>query len=137
MNIQAQSIAIVIARALMALIFILSGVGKIGAQAATAAYMEAMHVPAILLWPTIVFEIGAGILVLAGYQTRVASALLAGFCLAAAALFHTQFGDQIQMIMFLKNLAMAGGFIVLAIHGPGRFSLDACRCKARPPSADR
>ncbi|WP_200917488.1 DoxX family protein [Jeongeupia sp. HS-3] len=131
MNIQVQSIAVLIARALMALIFILAGLGKIGALAATAAYMEAMRVPAILLWPTIAFEVGAGILVLVGYQTRIAAALLAGFCLATAALFHTQFGDQIQMIMFLKNLAMAGGFIVLAMHGPGRFSLDACRCKDR------
>jgi len=114
-----------IARVLMALIFILSGLSKLGAADAVRGYMEAMGVPGALLWPTIAFEIGAGVLVALGYRTRVIALLLAGFCLVTAAVFHHQFTDQIQMIMFLKNIAMAGGFLLLAAVGSGSASLDA------------
>lgn len=114
-----------IARVLMALIFILSGLSKIGAADAVRGYMEAMGVPGALLWPAIAFEISAGVLVALGYRTRIVACLLAGFCLMTAALFHHQFADQIQMIMFLKNIAMAGGFLLLTSVGPGSVSLDA------------
>lgn len=127
MNIKTQSHATIVARVLMALIFVLSGLSKIGSVDAMRGYMEAMHVPGALLWPTILFEICAGLLVIAGYQTRIVAALLAGFCVLTAAIFHTQFGDQTQMIMFLKNLAMAGGFVLLASVGPGSISLDSRR----------
>jgi putative oxidoreductase len=113
------------ARMLMALIFILSGLSKLGAADAVRGYMEAMGVPGLLLWPTIVFEIGAGLLVALGYRTRVVALLLAGFCLLSAGIFHHQFADQVQMIMFLKNISMAGGFLLLAAVGPGSFGLDA------------
>jgi putative oxidoreductase len=66
------------------------------------------------LWPAILFEIGAGLLIIVGYKTRIVAALLAGFSVLTAAIFHNQFADQIQMIMFLKNLSMAGGFALLA-----------------------
>lgn len=125
MNARLQPFAMATARALMAMIFILSGLSKIGAAAAIRGYMEAMHVPGFLLWPTIIFEIGAGLLIVLGYRTRVAALSLAGFCLLTAAVFHNQFSDQIQMIMFLKNIAMTGGFVLLASAGPGRYSLDA------------
>jgi len=125
MNTQLQAPAMLIARVLMALIFILSGLSKIGATDATLGYMEAMGVPGALLWPTIAFEIGAGLLVALGYQTRIVAFLLSGFCLFSAAIFHHQFSDQIQMIMFLKNVSMAGGFLLLAATGAGPFSLDA------------
>lgn len=125
MNTKLQAPAIVIARVLMALIFVLSGLSKIGATDATLGYMEAMGVPGILLWPTIIFEIVAGLLIIVGYQTRISAFLLAGFCLVSAVVFHHQFADQIQMIMFLKNLAMAGGFLLLSSVGPGMISLDA------------
>ena len=114
-----------IARGLMALIFILSGLSKIATADAVRGYMEAMGVPGALLWPAIAFEIGAGALVALGYRTRIVAFLLAGFCLMTAALFHHQFADQIQMIMFLKNIAMAGGFLLLTCVGPGSVSLDA------------
>ena len=127
MNTKLQGSAMAIARVLMALIFILSGLSKLGATEATAGYMEAMGVPGILLWPTIAFEIGAGLLVALGYQTRIAAFLLTGFCLVSALIFHHQFSDQIQMIMFLKNVAMAGGFLLLMSSGPGSISLDAKR----------
>ena len=112
------------ARAFLAAIFILSGVGKIGAYEATQAYMEAFGLPGILLAPTIAFEMGAGIAILVGFQTRLVAVLLAGFSLATAVVFHTDFGDQIQQIMFLKNVAIAGGFLLLAkARAPG-FSVD-------------
>ena len=125
MNTRLQAPAMAIARVLMALIFILSGLSKLGAADAVRGYMEAMGVPGALLWPTIAFEIGAGVLVALGYRTRVIALLLAGFCLVTAAVFHHQFTDQIQMIMFLKNIAMAGGFLLLAAVGSGSLSLDA------------
>jgi putative oxidoreductase len=75
--------------------------------------------------PTIAFEIGAGALVALGYRNRVVALLLAGFCLLSAAIFHHQFADQIQVIMFLKNVSMAGGFLMLAAAGPGSLGLDA------------
>ena len=125
MNTRLHAPTMAIARVLMALIFILSGLSKLGAADAVRGYMEAMGVPGALLWPTIAFEIGAGVLVALGYRTRVIALLLAGFCLATAAIFHHQFSDQIQMIMFLKNISMAGGFLLLAVVGPGSVSLDA------------
>ena len=124
MNTRLQAPAMAIARVLMALIFILSGLSKLGAADAVRGYMEAMGVPGALLWPTIAFEIGAGVLVALGYRTRVIALLLAGFCLVTSAVFHHQFADQIQMIMFLKNIAMAGGFLLLAAVGSGSLSLD-------------
>ena len=112
------------ARAFMAAIFILSGIGKIGAFEATQGYMEAFGLPVILLTPTIVFEVGAGIAILIGFQTRMFAVLLAGFTLVTAVIFHIDFGDQIQQIMFLKNVAIAGGLLLLARDGAHGFSID-------------
>jgi putative oxidoreductase len=125
MDARLQAPVMATARMLMALIFVLSGLSKLGAADAVRGYMEAMGVPGLLLWPTIVFEIGAGLLVALGYRTRVVALLLAGFCLLSAGIFHHQFADQVQMIMFLKNISMAGGFLLLAAVGPGSFGLDA------------
>ena len=108
----------------MALIFILSGFGKIGAYEATQGYMEAFGVPGILLMPTIFFEIGAGIALFVGFQTRFVAALLAGFSVISAIIFHADFSDQIQQILFLKNIAMAGGFLLLAKVGAPGLSVD-------------
>jgi len=113
------------ARALIALIFIVSGVGKIGTYAATQGYMEAMGLPGIFLAPTIVFEIGAGLALLAGFQTRLVALALAGFTVVTALVFHFDSGDQIQQIMFLKNLAMAGGLLIVAKEGAQGLSIDA------------
>lgn len=111
-------------RIMLGLIFLLSGVGKIGAYAATAAFMEAMGVPAVLLPLVIATEIMGGIAIMVGYRTRAAAFLLAGFTLLAALIFHHHLADQIQMIMFLKNVAIAGAFLLLVIHGAGAWSLD-------------
>lgn len=133
MNPRLQPYAFVVARALMALIFVLSGLSKIGAADAMRGYMEAMHVPGLLLWPVILFEVGAGLALVAGFQTRLVAPLLAGYCVLTAAIFHHTMADQIQLIMFLKNLAMAGGFLLLAASGAGKYSLDAWRTSSRPP----
>ncbi len=112
------------ARAFMAIIFILAGVGKIGAFEATQGYLEAFGLPGILLAPTILFEVGAGLALLVGFKTRYVAVLLAGFAIVSAAIFHADFGDQIQQILFLKNVAMAGGFLLLAKVGAPGFSAD-------------
>jgi len=113
-----------IGRVLIALIFVMSGLNKIGNYANTAGWMDAMGVPGALLPIVIVLEVLGGLAVIVGWQTRVVSFLLAGFCLLSAALFHNNFGDQNEMIHFMKNIAMAGGFLFLTAHGAGTFSLD-------------
>ena len=111
-------------RILMALIFVLAGLNKIGAIEGTQGYMEAMGVPGILIYPTILFEVGAGLAIIIGYQTRLVALALAGFCIVTAVLFHNNLGDQTQFVLFMKNFAMAGGFLFLARDGAGEFSLD-------------
>ncbi len=114
-----------VARTFLALIFILAGLGKITWFEGTQAYMEATGVPGMLLAPTIAFELGAALAILLGWQTRIAALLLLGFSLLTAVAFHSDLGEQIQQIMFLKNVAMAGGFLLLVQHGTGAYSLDA------------
>jgi putative oxidoreductase len=127
MNDKTATPAFAVARVLMAQVFILSGLSKIGAADAIRGYLEAMHVPGVLLWPTIAFEIGAGLLIVLGYRTRILAWLLAGFCVATALIFHHQFSDQMQTTSFLKNIAMAGGWVLLACVGAGPLSLDVRR----------
>jgi putative oxidoreductase len=112
------------ARAGMAAIFVLSGISKIGAFGATQGYMEAFGLPGGLLGPTIAFEILAGLAVLLGLGIRYAAFLLAGFSIVTALIFHRDFGDQVQQIMFLKNVAIAGGLFILAKHGAPSLSLE-------------
>jgi putative oxidoreductase len=116
-------------RILLMTLFLLSGVGKIGAYAATAGYMSSVGVPTALLPFVIALEILGSIAIIAGWQTRVVALLLAGFTLASGLLFHNNFADQIQMIMFFKNLSITGAFLMLAANGAGRFSLDARKMK--------
>jgi putative oxidoreductase len=113
----------------LSLIFIISGWGKIAAYAGTQQYMESMGVPGALLPLVIALELGGGLAILAGAFTRWIALALAGFSLAAAALFHGNLGDGMQAILFWKNVAMAGGFLMLAAHGAGAFSLDAVRAR--------
>lgn len=112
------------ARTGLSAIFILSGASKISAFQATQDYMEAFGLPGILLAPTIAFELAAGVALLLGLGTRYVAFLLAGFSLVTAGVFHTDFTDQIQQIMFLKNLAMAGGLLLLAKTGAPGLSVD-------------
>lgn len=113
-----------IGRVLIALIFVMSGLNKMGNYANTAGWMDAMGVPSGLLPMVIGLEVFGGLTVIVGWQTRAVSFLLAGFCLLSAVIFHNNFADQNEMIHFMKNFAMAGGFLFLTAHGAGSFSLD-------------
>jgi len=113
-----------VGRVFIALIFVMSGLNKMGNYANTAGWMDAMGVPGGLLPMVIVLEVLGGLAIIIGWQTRIASFLLAGFCLLSALLFHNNLGDQNEMIQFMKNVAMAGGFLFLTAHGAGKFSLD-------------
>ena len=119
-----QNLSAPAGRFLISLIFITSGFSKITNFAGTQAYMESAGVPGILLPLVIAVELLGGLAVVFGWHTRVAAFLLAGFSLVSAVLFHANFGDQMQMIMFMKNLGLAGGFLMIVSLGAGPYSLD-------------
>ncbi|WLD58947.1 DoxX family protein [Salinispirillum sp. LH 10-3-1] len=114
-------------RVLLAVIFIQSGLGKIGGIEGTQGYMEMMGVPGILIYPTILVEVIGGLFIIVGFQTRIAALLLAGFSLLSGFLFHFDPSNQMEMISFMKNVTIAGGFLVLLAHGAGKISIDARR----------
>ena len=113
-----------IGRILLALIFILSGYDKIGGYATTQEYMSAFGVPGALLPLVIAVELGGGILIVLGLLTRYVALALAGFSLLAGFMFHSDGSDPMQQIMLLKNIAIAGGFLILVANGAGKMSLD-------------
>ena len=120
-----KDVSAILGRTGLSAIFLLSGVGKLAAYAGTQQYMESQGVPGALL-PLVIFaELGGGLAVLSGTLTRTAAIGLAIFSLVSAALFHGNFADQNQMIHFMKNVAIAGGFLTLAANGPGAWSVDA------------
>lgn len=117
-------------RFLLAVLFLLSGLDKLGSgYSATAAYMGSFGVPGALLPLVIVVEIVGALAVIVGWKTRIAASLLAGFTALAAVIFHSNFSDQIQVIMFLKNVAIVGGLLALAANGPGPISIDRLRTR--------
>jgi putative oxidoreductase len=111
-------------RILLSVLFLLSGLGKIGAYAGTAAYMSSLGVPGALLPVVIATEVLGALAIIVGWKTRVTAFLLAGFSLLSAVIFHNNFGDQIQMFMFLKNVSIAGGYLLLVANGAGALSID-------------
>ena len=119
-----NNLLLLLGRAGLSAIFILSGIEKITGYAGTQQYMESAGVPGVLLPLVIALELGGGLAILAGLFTRWVALALALFALASAFLFHAHFADQAQATNFWKNLAMAGGFLVLAAGTPGAFSLD-------------
>lgn len=127
MSTSQHSLAYLVARVLLMMLFLVSGLGKLGNLAGTQSYMEATGVPGILLWPTIAFEILSGLCILFGFKTRAVAVVLAGFSLVTAVVFHHNLADQTQQIMFLKNMGLAGGFVLLACTGAGRYSIDGRR----------
>lgn len=116
-------------RILLAHIFLLAGLNKITGYSGTQGYMEAMGVPGMLLPLVILLEVGGALALIVGWKTRWAAYALALFSIVSALIFHSNLSDQIQMILFMKNWAMAGGLLVLAANGAGAFSLDQ-RAKA-------
>lgn len=124
-----------IARAFLAVLFILAGFGKLGNIAGTASYFENLGMPmgTLLAWGSGIFELAAGLFVLVGFQTRIAAAALAAFCVVAGYLGHYGQGDGDPLLTlmhsqaFMKDLGLAGGFALLSLHGPGALSLDRRR----------
>lgn len=119
-----QVLAMPAGRTLIAIMFVMSGMGKLFAFSDTQGFMEMMGVPGAMLAPTILLEIGAGLAIIVGWQTRLAALALAGFSVLTAVIFHAEFGDQTQFVMFLKNVSIAGGMLILVSVGAGAYSLD-------------
>lgn len=112
------------ARVLLGILFLMAGVGKLGDVQGFAGYLQSGGLPAFLAWPSILFEIAVGVFLIVGWQVRYTALAGAAFCIVAGALYHNNFADQMQMVMFLKNLAIAGGFLALFSHGAGKLALD-------------
>jgi putative oxidoreductase len=110
-------------RCLLVLIFLHEGVSLVGNYAGAAAYMQKSGVPSLFLPAVIALQLGGGLLIATGVLTRLAALAFAAFCISTAVLFHWQFASQNELLHFQKDLAIAGGFLVLACSGPGNWSL--------------
>ena len=113
-----------IGRIFISLVFLIAGFGKIFSYENTIDYVESFGVPGYLLIPAIIVEILFPLLVIIGYKTKFSALILALFSLLLALVFHTDFSNQMQLISFLKNLALSGGFLIVFINGAGKFSID-------------
>ena len=113
-----------VARILLAVLFVMGGIGKLGDVAGFAGYMASGGVPGFLAWPVIIFELALGASWILGYQARIMALLGAGFCVLAGILYHFAPADQMQMISFMKNLGIAGGLLMVFVHGAGPFAID-------------
>jgi putative oxidoreductase len=118
-----QSVVLLLARVLMAYIFLFAGYNKMLNTGPTVQFMQHLGLPGFVAYLVILLELCGGMAVLLGVYTRIAAVLLAGFCLLTALLVHFHPDDPGNMLHFMKNLSMAGGFLVLAVHGAGRMSL--------------
>ncbi len=113
-----------VARILISALFLLNGVFKISNYDGTIGWMESFGIPGIFLIPAIILEIVGPILIILGYKAKIAAGLLSLFCIATAFIFHNDFSDQMQLGSFLKNIALAGGFLFIFINGTKDLSLD-------------
>ena len=113
-----------IGRLLLSALFLIEGFGKISMQEDVIMYMEDYGVPEILFVPATVLEILFPLLLIIGYKTKWAASVMALFTFTVAIIFHTDFSEGMQMIFFLKDLAIAGGFMIVLVYGPGKISLD-------------
>ena len=111
-------------RVFISLVFLLSGINKIGNYEGSVGWMETFGMPGIFLIPAIILEIVAPILIIIGYKVKIAAALLSVFCIATALIFHTDFSNQMQFVSFMKNIALASGFLFLVINDTKDFSLE-------------
>jgi putative oxidoreductase len=125
MSLHTREVAALAGRLLLSALFLHEAYAKLTAYPAAVAYSEAFGVPGVLLPLAIALEIGCGVLILLGLYTRAAALLLAGFCVATAVIFHNKFGVRNELLHFEKDLAIAGGLVLLFAHGPGRCALDA------------
>lgn len=120
-----QNAGLLVARILLSAMFILAGIGKLGDVQGFASYVASGGLPGFLAWPVIVLEILGGLALLVGFQTRLAALGLGLFSVATGVLYHFVPADQMQMTIFMKNLALGGGYLALALVGAGQWSADA------------
>ena len=113
-----------VGRIFISLVFLLSGINKIVNYEGTIGWMESLGMPSVFLIPAIILEICAPILIMVGYKVKISAALLSLFCITTAVIFHNDFSNQMQFISFMKNIALAGGFLFLVVSGAKDFSLD-------------
>ena len=114
----------IIGRIFLSAVFLIAGVNKIFNYEGTTTYMESFGVPDFLYIPAIILEILFPLLIIIGYQTKISALIMAIFSVSLAIIFHTDFSNQMQVMSFLKNFAIAGGFIIIFINGPSRWSID-------------
>jgi len=114
----------ILGRILLSAIFLINGIGKIFNYEGTIQYMENFDVPGYLIIPAITVEILFPILLILGYYTKFSALVLSLFTLVLAVIFHTDFSNQMQLMSFLKNIAIAGGFLIIFVYGPGKYSID-------------
>ena len=119
-----QELSAPIGRLFLSMIFIFSGFTELTGYAATQGYMESMGVPGMLLPLVIAVELFGGLAILFGFKARFVAILLVGFNIISALLFHQFWIDESQMNQFMKNIAMAGGFLMIFAHGAGAYSID-------------
>lgn len=119
-----------VGRLLLAALFVYDGWIVINNYGATANYLAQFGVPPLLLVPALVLQVVGGLLIAIGWNARLAALALSIFCISTALIFHTQFGDPNEAIQFWKDLAIAGGLLILVVHGAGAFSLDSRLGKA-------
>ena len=111
-------------RIFLSAVFLIAGVNKIFNYEGTTAYMESFGIPGFLFIPSIILEILFPLLIIIGYKTKISALIMAIFSISLAIIFHTDFSNQMQVMSFLKNFAIAGGFIIIFVNGPSRWSID-------------
>ena len=124
-----NDIILLVSRILLALVFLISGLGMLSDPSGTAGMFAAMGIPAsgLVAWLVIALKILGGIALVAGFQTKWAAYAFAAFCVATGFIGHFDPSNQMEMAVFFKNIAMAGGFLALSVAGPGALSVDARR----------
>ena len=113
-----------IGRLFLSALFLIEGFGKISMQEEVIIYMEDYSVPGILFLPALIVEILFPLLLIVGYKTKCTASIMALFTFAVAIIFHTNYSESMQLMLFLKDIAIAGGFMIVIAYGPGKISLD-------------
>jgi putative oxidoreductase len=111
-------------RIFLSALFLIAGTNKIIYFDGTIDYMESFNLPGYLAIPAILIEILFPLLIILGYKTKISALIMAVFTIALAIIFHTDFANQMQLMSFLKNFAIAGGFMIIFVNGPGKYSID-------------
>ena len=113
-----------IGRILISALFFINGMFKISNYEGTIGWMESFGIPGMFIVPAIILEIAGPVLIVIGYKTKFAAGLLSLFCITTAFIFHNDFSDQMQLTSFLKNIALAGGFLFILVNGTRDLSIE-------------